>query len=365
MSIHVKSIFCASRRRLPALAAVVFAAMTAFIPQPAHAAVHYKKTVVMGTELELTASGTDAATAERAFDAAMAEMERIEQEMSEWRKGTPVSEINSLAGVEAVKVSDELYGVISAALTVSELTGGAFDISWASMRGVWDFREGFERVPEKEELSAGLRLVDYRRIALDKTSRTVFLETKGMAIGLGAIAKGYAVDRAMEAIVKAGVENAIVRAGGDMRVQGTDEGGEAWRIGVRHPRKKGALLATIPLTDISISTSGDYERFFIKDGVLYHHIIDPRTGQPARSCRSVTILAPDTMTSDALSTAVFVLGPVEGMMLIENLSGVEGIIVDAAGAVTSSSGIGDFTPADTPSTAPVGLQTPTSDLTDR
>jgi len=359
MRLHTRAILSAAQHRLPAIAAVVFAALTVIAPQPARAEVHHKKTVVMGTGLELTVSGVDGPTAGRAFGAAIAEMERIEQEMSEWREGTPVSMINSLAGVEAVKVPDELFNVISAAQTVSVLTGGAFDISWASMRGVWDFREGHERIPDKEELRAGLRLVDYRRITLDRAARTVFLEKKGMAIGLGAIAKGYAVDRAMEAIVRTGVANAIVRAGGDMRVQGTGEDGEPWRIGVRHPRKKGELLFSIPLTDISISTSGDYERFFIKDGILYHHIIDPRTGRPARSCQSVTILAPDTMTSDALSTAVFVLGPVEGMRLIESLAGVEGIIVDAAGIISASSGIGTLSPAATAAPHP-----PSSGLTE-
>lgn len=319
---------------------VMIAALAILAPPPVQAGVYHKNTMVMGTGLEMTVSGTDEATAERAFGAAVAEMERIEQEMSEWREGTPVSDINSRAGVEAVVVPEELFKVISAAKTVSELTGGAFDISWASMRGVWDFRKGHEKVPSKEELASGIGLVDYRRIILDKDTKSVFLKKKGMSIGLGAIAKGYAVDKAMEAVVKTGINNAIVRAGGDMRVQGRDESGSLWKIGVRHPRKKGALLASIPLTDISISTSGDYERFFIKDGVLYHHIIDPRTGMPARRCRSVTIIAPDTMTSDALSTAVFVLGPVEGMKLIENLPGVEGFIVDSTGAITSSTGIG-------------------------
>ncbi|MFQ5735400.1 MAG: FAD:protein FMN transferase [Thermodesulfobacteriota bacterium] len=300
---------------------------------------YHKKTTVMGTELEMTASGVDEPTAQAAFSAAVAQMERIEQEMSEWREGTYVSEVNRLSGVAAVKVPDELFKVVSAAQLISRLTDGAFDISWASMRGVWDFRKGHEKVPRPGEVMKRLRLVDYREIDLDPGKKTIYLRKKGMAIGLGAIAKGYAVDRAMEALVSAGVRDGIVRAGGDMRVQGTDESGRRWVIGIRHPRKRGALIASLPATNVSISTSGDYERFFIKEGVLYHHIMDPRTGYPARGCRSVTIFAPDTMTSDALSTAVFVLGPEKGMELIEGLPGVEGIIVDANGAVKTSTGV--------------------------
>jgi len=337
MSELFKSLFSAPGRRSRVVAAL--AVLVFLFPGFCSAVVYHKNTLVMGTELELTVSGVSEQVADRAFASAISEMERIEQEMSEWREGTPVSEINRLAGVEAVKVPDELFNVIKAAMTVSKLSGGAFDISWASMRGVWDFRKGHEKVPTDEELKEGLKLVDYRRVELDEKAHTVFLRDRGMGIGLGGIAKGYAVDKAMEAVVHAGVKNAIVRAGGDMRVQGTDEAGSAWKIGIRHPRKKDAMIATLPLSDISISTSGDYERFFIRDGVLYHHIMDPRTGRSARGCRSVTILAPDTMTSDALSTAVFVLGPVDGMALVERLGGVEAIIVDSGGVITTSSGV--------------------------
>ncbi len=303
------------------------------------AGVYRLSTTVMGTDLKMTISGVDERTANAAFAAAVKEMERIEQEMSEWRDGTDVSEINRLAGIRPVKVPSELIKMVSSAIVVSELTHGAFDISWAAMRGVWDFRPGHERVPDKAEVAQRLKLVDYRDIVVDPAKSTIFLKRKGMAIGLGAIAKGYAVDKAMEKFVKAGVRNAIIRAGGDMRVQGTDENGMPWVIGIKNPRKRNTLIAKLPVSNISVSTSGDYERFFIKDGVLYHHIMDPRTGYPARGCQSVTILAPDTMTSDALSTSVFVLGPKKGMELIRKLPGVEGLIVDAEGKVTASNGI--------------------------
>lgn len=306
-------------------------------PQVSSAAIFTKKTTVMGTDLEITVSTADEARAKKAFAAVIAEMNLIEDEMSEWKEKTFVSEINRNAGVKAVAVPSDLYKVIWAALTISDLSDGAFDISWASMRGVWDFSKGHERVPTEKEVSERLKLVNYRDIVLDEKARTVFLKKKGMAIGLGAIAKGYAVDRATQAIAKAGIKDSIVKAGGDMRVQGTDNG-KPWEIGIKHPRKK-ELLAKLGLTNVSISTSGDYERFFIKDKVLYHHIMDPKTGYPARGSMSVTILAPDTMTSDALSTTVFVMGPDKGLELINKLPGVEAIIVDASGRMRISPGI--------------------------
>ena len=235
-------------------------------------------------------------------------------------------------------VSKELFKVISGAIRVGRMTGGAFDPSWAAMHGLWDFRPGSYRLPTEQEIEERLPLIDYKLIETDPAKMTVGLEKKGMAIGLGGIAKGYAVDQAMELLLKMGIRNAVIKAGSDIRVQGLSEGGEEWRIDIKHPRED-KLLASLPLTNISISTSGDYERFFIKDSVLYHHIIDPRTGSPARGCQSVTILAPDTMTSDAFATAVFVLGPEKGLRLVERLDGVEAIVVDASGAILTSSGI--------------------------
>ncbi len=314
------------------------AAFFFLFPAHSHAKIFKEKASVMGTDVEMTVSAGDASKAEDAFNAAAAELKRIEDEMSEWKEGTYVSEINRNAGIRPVKVPQELFNVIAASKVVSGLSNGAFDVSWAALRGLWDFTNGKNRVPADEELKKRLPLINFRNIELGEKETTVFLKKKGMAIGLGAIAKGYAVDMAMKKIAGLGIKNAIVKAGGDMRVQGTDDGGP-WEIGIRHPRERDKLLAELPLSNISISTSGDYERFFIKDGVLYHHIIDTKTGYPARGCRSVTILAPDTMTSDALSTAVFVLGPDEGMKLIKRLKGVEGIIVDSAGAVRYSPGI--------------------------
>jgi len=323
------------RSALLGFALILFMAVS---PPASFAKTFKKNTVLMGTDIELIASDTDEAKVHAAFDAAIAEMARIENEMSEWKEETPVSMINRKAGLEAVAVPDELFHVISAGQRVSELSEGAFDISWAGMRGVWKFSKGFEKVPTPEEIEKTRPLINYRDIQLDEAKKTVFLKKPGMAIGLGGIAKGYAVDRAMQVMVNGGIKNALIKAGGDMRIQGTEDG-KPWPIGIQHPRDKKKLLGTLALSNISLSTSGDYEHFFIKDGILYHHIIDPKTGYPARGCQSVSILAPDTMTSDTLSTAVFILGPEKGMALIKSLPGIEGIIVDAQGQVHYSPGV--------------------------
>ena len=307
-------------------------------PPLSFARVFEKNTVLMGTDIEIIISHGSEEKVNAAFDAAIGEFKRIENEMSEWIEGTPVSNINQKAGKEAVVVPEELFKVIAAAQKVSELSNGAFDISWAGMRGLWKFSKGGEKVPSPEEIRQRLPLVNYKNIELDETKKTVFLKKAGMAIGLGGIAKGYSVDMAMQKMVNLGIKNAVVKAGGDMRIHGTKDG-ESWDIGIKHPRDKKKLLGKLNLSNISISTSGDYERYFIKDGILYHHIMDPKTGYPSKGCQSVTILAPDTMTSDVLSTAVFVLEPEEGMKLIKSLPGIEGIIVDSNGNVHYSPGI--------------------------
>jgi FAD:protein FMN transferase len=310
----------------------------AFMSSPASGELIKRNAVLMGTNIELTAAETDRSRVNDAFDAALREISSIEDMMSEWKEGSPISRVNQEAGREPVPVPEELFHVIEAAQKISELSGGAFDISWAAMRGVWKFSKGEEKVPAPDEIRAKLPLIDYKSIQLDDSKKTVFLKKPGMAIGLGGIAKGYAVDRAMQVLIRQGIANAIVKAGGDMRVQGTEDG-RPWSIGIQDPRNREKLIARLPLSNISISTSGDYEHYFVKNGRLYHHIIDPKTGYPARACRSVTILAPDTLTSDPLATAVFVLGPEKGMKLIENLPGIQAIIVDDQGRVRYSSGI--------------------------
>ncbi|GAB4229969.1 MAG: FAD:protein FMN transferase [Acidobacteriota bacterium] len=272
--------------------------------------------------------------ARKAIEAAYGELERIEAVMSEWRPDSPLSRLNAAAGEGFVEVPEELAAIIRRGVDYGELTEGAFDITWLALRPIWHFDETF-RVPTRQEVLAALRFVDYRQITVDG-SRVAL--PKGFAVGLGGIAKGYAIDRAAAVLRAAGFQDFLVNGGGDIYVAG-DKGGRPWVIGVRDPRgAPDRLVARLEVQDAAVVTSGDYERFLIVDGARYHHIIDPRTGWPAQACRSVTILAPEAERADVLATAVFVLGPGSGLELIQKLPGTEAFIIDREGKWFSTAG---------------------------
>jgi thiamine biosynthesis lipoprotein len=267
--------------------------------------------------------GEARAAVERAFD----EIGRIEALMSEWLPGSPVSKINAAAGQHPVEIPGELSALLRRALDYSAQTEGAFDVTWRAMAGIWRFDDGFT-VPTPEKVEQKRRHVDYRALRVD--GNTAFLARSGMALGLGGIAKGYAVDRAAQVLQASGFPDSLVAGAGDLLASGT-KGGAPWRLGVQDPRReRGVLLGTLPLSGAAISTSGDYERFRIVDGVRYHHIIDPRTGWPARECISVSVVAPAAEQSDVLATAIFVLGPEKGLALAQ-AANVDVLIIDARG----------------------------------
>jgi thiamine biosynthesis lipoprotein len=291
---------------------------------------------LMGTRVIVKALGPDRELLNRAVDAAFDEVWRLERLMSNFMPDTELSRINQQAGKSPVRVSRELFDLIKRSLEFSDFTQGTFDISFASVGKLWNFRTGV--LPNADAVKAQLPFVDYRKIQLNEKDSSVFLPFPQMEIGLGGIGKGYAMDRAMAILTAHGINNAIVMAGGDSLIRGK-KGKELWRIGLRDPDKEDGVLAVLPLEDQAISTSGDYERFFIKDGVRYHHILDPRTGYPARLCRSVTVLARDATTSDALTKGVFILGPQRGIELVSRLDGVEAIVIDDQGKMYLSPGL--------------------------
>jgi len=296
-----------------------------------------REAAAMGTSVRVELWHADAAAAEAAMEAVLAEMRRVDALMSSFRPGSELSRINREAGARAVAVSPELFALIRRAQAISALSGGAFDITYASVGHLYNFRQGI--APDDGALEQALPAVDYRSLVLDPAARSVRFARPGMRIDLGGIAKGHAVDRAIALLRARGVREALVSAGGDTRILG-DHHGRPWLTGIRDPRRPpGTSAVVLPLADTAISTSGDYERYFERDGVRYHHIISPRTGRPARAARSVTILGPDATTTDALSTTVFVLGPRAGLALVERLEGIEAVIIDAAGRVHYSSGL--------------------------
>jgi len=254
-----------------------------------------------------------------------------------------VDRLNAAAGDHAVAIGPDVQDVLRVARQVSEWTGGKFDVTFGVLTDVWKFdaQDQDNTIPDPGAIRKRLPFIDYRQVEVDDRAGTVFLKRKGMRVHLGGIGKGYAVEKAMNILRRAGLRDFMIQAGGDLYVAGW-KNGRPWRLGINDPRgPAGRSFATVDLTDATFSTSGDYARFFIKDGIRYHHLLDPATGQPARGCRSVTIVADSPLVADGLSTGVFILGPAAGMALIERLPHVEGVIVTAKNEVLVSSGLRD------------------------
>jgi thiamine biosynthesis lipoprotein len=296
--------------------------------------------LAMGSELRLTAWTASEPAALDAFEEVFEEFERLESLLSIWRDGSDVQKLNAAAGLHPVAVSEETLEILAVSRQISELTGGKFDITFAALADLWKFdHDQDDTVPAPEAIRSRLPLIDYRDVVVDVAGRTAFLARKGMRIHLGGIGKGYAVDRAVSIMKRRGLTDFIVQAGGDMYVAG-HPGGRMWRLGIQDPRGPAdRIFASLELSDATFSTSGDYERFFIKGSRRFHHIIDPDSGEPAALCRSVTLVTDRAVLADGLSKGVFIGGPETGMALIERLPQVEGVIVTANNQVLVSSGL--------------------------
>jgi len=283
---------------------------------------------IMGTDVRVELWHRDEETACNAIAAVMAEMRRIDRVMSPFIKTSVLSQLNSKGAYRPVFVGKELFALIEQSLDFSRTTNGAFDITYASAGRYYSFRDGIK--PDRKTLAAAVDVIDYHNLKLNAEAQTVAFTKNGVSVDLGGIGKGYAVDQGIEILESLGITQAMVGAGGDSRILG-DRRGEPWVVGIKNPRSKQDNVAILPLMDISVSTSGDYERFFEEKGVRYHHIIDPKTGDSAREVRSVTILGAHAATTDALSTSVFVLGVKKGLALINTMEGFDAIIVDGGG----------------------------------
>jgi thiamine biosynthesis lipoprotein len=296
--------------------------------------------VSMGTAVQFSAWTADEGAAVAAFERAFIEFDRLDALMSVWKQGSDILRINAAAGKSAVAVSPEVREVLRDSQEVSEWTAGKFDVTFAALSGLWKFDQDIDgRVPDRSQIAPRLPLIDYRALQIDDRAGTAALARAGMQVNLGGIGKGYAIDRAVTILRGGRLTDFMIQAGGDMFVAGR-RGDRPWRVGLQDPRgAPNTLFAAIELTDAAFSTSGDYERFFLRDGHRYHHILDPDTGEPAQRSRSVTIMAKSSMVADGLATGVFVLGGEQGMALIEKLPDVEGVIVTADNQVQVSSGL--------------------------
>lgn len=290
----------------------------------------------MGTAIMVELWTDDDAVAGEAIETVLGEMRRVDELMSTYKPGSQLSQVNARAASGPVPIESELAALIVRSLEYSALTQGAFDITYASVGYLYDYRQHVR--PSAQAIESALPAVSYRHVQVDGERSTIRFDRAGVRIDLGGIAKGHAVDRAIELLRTRGIRHAMVTAGGDTRLLG-DRRGRPWMVGVRDPRVEGRLLLRLPLVDEAISTSGDYERYFEEDGRRYHHILVPSTGDSAREVVSVTVLGPVATDTDALSTSVFVLGPERGLALIERLDGIECVVVDAHGRVRYSSGL--------------------------
>jgi FAD:protein FMN transferase len=291
---------------------------------------------IMGTRVVVELWDDDATHGAAAMDAVIAEMNRIDAAMSTYKPDSELSRLNARAAKRAVLVSAELFGLLTTSMEYSRLTGGAFDVTYASVGFMYDFRA--HQRPSESQIQKALPEVNYKHVVLNAAKLSVRYQRAGMRIDLGGIAKGYAVDRGIDILKQRGIQHALVSAGGDSRVMG-DRFGKPWVIGIRHPDRKDEIVTRLPLVDTAISTSGDYERYFDENGVRYHHIIDPRTGHSASLVRSATVLADTAIRTDGLSKTAFVLGADAAIEIYEALGDVDAVLVTPDGQVHYTRGM--------------------------
>lgn len=300
----------------------------------------YTRTLkLMGSRFDITVVADNEEQGNACIDLAVNEISRIEKMISSWDPVSETSEIIENAGIAPVKVNKELFDLISRAIKISELTDGAFDITYASMDRIWKFDGSMQHLPGEEEVAKSIANVGYGNIVLDPEKQTVFLKKPGMRIGFGAIGKGYAADKAKQLLISKGVKGGIMNASGDLTTWGTQPDGSPWMVGITNPLNKNKVFSWFPLDNNAVVTSGNYEKYVEFNGKKYTHIIDPRTGWPVSGLTSATIFAPKAELADALATSVFVMGRETGIDFINQLPGVECVIVDENGKIFKSENI--------------------------
>lgn len=320
---------------------LLFAFVLLVMAVPVRAEWFHRTESIMGTRIYVELWHEDASAATQLMQAVMDEMHRIDQLMSPYKDTAQLAIVNREAATRPVAVAPELFDLIVKSNHFSDLSGGAFDITFASLGHQFDYRQHARPDPQQQQKATAL--INYKALQLDANAHSVFFSKAGMRIDLGGIAKGYAVDNAIRILQQADVTNGIVTAGGDSRLLG-DHRGRPWMMGIKHPRGESHVIS-LPLENVAISTSGDYERYFEADGVRYHHIIDPKKGDSAREVVSATIIADDATTSDALSTTLFILGVKKGLELVNKMQNVSAILIDSKGKIHYSADLAPPTPS--------------------
>lgn len=301
--------------------------------------IHKRKLFMLGSPFEIMVVAKDTVQGNVYINMAVGEVRRIENEISDWIPTTPISEVSRNAGIKPVKVPIEVFELVERAIKVSQITSGAFDISYASMDRIWKFDGSMKEMPTPEAIKKSVEKIGYKNIILDKKEQTIFLKTEGMKLGLGGIGQGYIADKIKALLLSKGCSSGLVNVSGDIFAWGKQPDGKPWTVGIVNPMNKNKIIATFPLENSAVETSGSYEKFVVFDGKRYSHIIDPRTGYPAMGVVSVSVFAKQTEIADALATGIFVLGVDVGLDLVNQLKGIECIIVDDKGKVFASKGI--------------------------
>lgn len=301
--------------------------------------VYTQKTKMLGSPFEMTVVAQDTVEGNYFIQKAIDEVKRIEHLISDWIPTTQISQVNQNAGITPVRVDQEVFQLIERAIKISKLTNGAFDISYASMDKIWKFDGSMKEMPTEEAIKNSVAKVGYQNIILNEKESTIFLKNKGMKLGLGGIGQGYIADKIKALLIESGCKSGIVNVSGDIFAWGKQPDGKPWTVAIVNPINKNKVFATFPLEDSAVETSGSYEKYVTFNGKRYSHIIDPRTGYPAAGIVSVSVFAKTTEVADALATGVFVLGVDVGLDLINQLKGIECIIVDDKGVVHTSKNI--------------------------
>jgi thiamine biosynthesis lipoprotein len=322
--------------RIPAALALFALVVVSALPQAAHAAWYKRTDAIMGTRIYVELWDNNETHANESIDAVMADMHRIDDLMSHYKPESQLSRINQHAADAPVQVDKELFDLIKLSTHYSEITDGAFDITYASVGYLYNYPEHIH--PTEEQIKAALPAVNWRNMKFNDADHSVFFEHKGMRIDLGGIGKGYAVDKGIEILQKRGIEHAVVTAGGDTRIIG-DRMGRDWLVAIRHPDDPNKVVTRIPISNAAMSTSGDYERYFDENGVRYHHIIDPHTGHSASKVRSATVIGPTATQTDGMSKTAFVLGPEKAMEIINRMPEYDAVFVGPDGKMYWSNGL--------------------------
>ncbi|PIE33879.1 hypothetical protein CSA56_09310 [candidate division KSB3 bacterium] len=292
--------------------------------------------ILLDTVVDITVACSDEKLANQAISEAFYEMQRVEALFDKYHENSQIAMINQGDRHETIVLTPEVHTLVQRSLDYSLLTDGLFDITIGGLVDLWGIGTSHEQVPDTSSLQNILPYISYKQVSIHPDN-SISLQSPNTSLDLGGIAKGYSIDRAIRILEQHQIANALVNAGGDIRCIGNKPDGTPWRIGIKHPRKEG-IFGIVELEHAAVATSGDYERFFIHERTRYHHLLDPRTGMPARECQSVTIIAQTAEQADTLATAVFVMGPDRGLAFIERQEDVEGMIIQASGEVIVSSG---------------------------